>query len=98
MLSIIGRAAPGSQDQFNFRGIIDYNFNDRAPRLALAQARLRQFDEGAGTVRQALAFRRQAVVLLGAHLAEGAIEAVRLKQRVIAEAFVATRWPNRHAV
>ena len=45
-------------------------------------------------MRQALAFRRQSMFFVRAHLAERAIEAVGPEQRIVAEAFVAARRPH----
>ena len=65
---------------------------------ALGKTRLRELEEGAGAVRQAAAVRRQAVLLLARHLAEGAGLAVRQEQRIVAEAQGAARRPDHGAV
>src|SRR5688572_10669289 len=65
---------------------------------ALAKARLRELEEGAGAMRQAAAVRRQAVLLLARHLAEGAGLAVRQEQWIVAEAEQAARRPDHGAV
>src|SRR6185312_7731506 len=49
-------------------------------------------------MRQTFAPRRQAVLFLGAHFAEGALESIRLEQRVVAEAPVAARRRHDDAV
>ena len=49
-------------------------------------------------MRQPFPSRRQSVLFLGAHLAEGAVEAVGQEQRVVAEAVVAARRPDDDAI
>ena len=49
-------------------------------------------------MRQALPMRRQAVLLVARHLAEGAVVAVGQEHRVVAEAGVAARRPDQRAV
>ena len=49
-------------------------------------------------MRQAFAARRQAVLLLARHLAEGAVVAIRQEHRIVAEALVAARRPHQRAV
>ena len=44
-------------------------------------------------MRKPLAFRRQAMLFLRAHLAESAIEPIRAEKRVVAETFVTARRP-----
>ncbi len=66
--------------------------------LPVWQAGLRELQERARAVRQAFAARRQAVLLLARHLAEGAVVAVGQEHRVVAEALLAARRPDQRAV
>ena len=45
-----------------------------------------------------LPLRRQPVFFFRVHFAESAVEAIGTKKRIVAEAFVATRWPHCNAV
>src|SRR4030081_3175155 len=65
---------------------------------AALKAGLREPEEGAGAVRQALSLGRQAVLLVARHLAEGEREPVGQEHRVIAEALVAARRIDQRAV
>src|SRR5262245_1960883 len=49
-------------------------------------------------MRQPLALRRQSMLFLRGHLAEGAVEPVGPKKRIVAKTFVATRRPYRDAI
>src|SRR5262245_9784529 len=62
------------------------------------QARLRELEERLRAVRQAKSARRQAVLLVGGHLAEGAGVAVGQEHRIVAEARGAARRPHECAV
>ena len=70
----------------------------RCWRSALAKADLRQFDEGAGAVRQAEPERRQAVLLDRGHLAEGPVVSVGQERRIIAETGGAARRPDQSSI
>src|SRR5215211_1021011 len=65
---------------------------------AAGKAGLRQFEKGTGAMRKPLAFGREAVLLLRAHLAERAIMAVGQEHRIIAEALRAARRPHQGPV
>ena len=54
--------------------------------------------ERPGAVREALALRRQAMLLVARHLAEGAGVAVRQEHRIVAEACGSTRRPHQRAL
>ena len=58
------------------------------------QTGLREFQKRAGAVGEAKAARRQAVLFLGAHFAEGALKAVRQEDRVVTEAGAPARRPD----
>src|SRR3954471_16008735 len=60
----------------------------------LRQAGVCKREERPGAVRQPPAARWQTVLLLRWHLAEGAVVAVRLEQRVVAETECAARRPD----
>src|SRR3954453_21772412 len=62
--------------------------------LRLRKAGVGELQERPGTMRQPPAVRRQPVLFLGRHLAEGAVVAVRLEQRVVTEAERAARRPD----
>src|SRR6202035_4885236 len=64
----------------------------------LVKADLRQFDEGAGAVRQPEAERRQAVLFDRGHLAEGAGKTIRHEHRIVTKAGAAARRPHQRAV
>ena len=61
------------------------------------EAGCRELEERPGAVREALALRRQAVLLVGRHLAEGARMAVGQEHRVVAEAGGSARRPYQRA-
>src|SRR5207342_624998 len=65
---------------------------------ALVKADLRQFDEGAGAVRQPHSERRQAMFLDAGHFAEGAGVSIRQERGIVTEAGGATRWPDQGSV
>src|ERR1051326_3372896 len=65
----------------------------RARTAASLKAALREFQKRARTMRQALPARRQPVLLFGAHLAEGTVEAIGKKNRIVAESLVSARRP-----
>src|SRR5581483_497200 len=64
----------------------------------LLKASLREFDECAGAMGQAPAFRRETMFVVGAHLAKGSVETFRLKHRIITETGGAARRPDQRAV
>src|SRR5471032_1238556 len=70
----------------------------RARMTASVKAALREFQKCACPVRQALPMRRQAVLLLRAHLAEGAVEPIGEKDRIVAETLIAARRPHDSAI
>src|SRR5436305_7085819 len=59
---------------------------------------LRQLEERAGAMREAKSARRQAVLFITAHLAEGAIKAIRQKHRIVSKTRVTARRPHQRAV
>src|ERR1700739_2365793 len=69
------------------------NFSPSAP----LKARLREFEKGAGAVRQAGAARRQAVLFVAVHFAERARVAVGQEHRIVAKSLVAARRPDQRA-
>src|SRR5262249_54063834 len=62
------------------------------------KTRLRKLQERARAMRQALPVRRQPVLLVARHFAEGLIEAVGQEHRIVAEALLAARRPDQRAV
>src|SRR6185312_15535635 len=59
---------------------------------------LRKLHEGARAMRQAHAARRQSVLFVRTHLAEGAIKTVGKKHRIVPEATRAARRPDQRAI
>src|SRR5436305_15052756 len=59
---------------------------------------LRQLEERAGAMREAKSARRQAVLFITGHLAEGAIKTVRQKHRIVSKTRVTARRPHQRAV
>src|ERR1700730_12386127 len=70
----------------------------RARIAASVKAALREFQKRARAMRQALSARRQAVLLFRAHFAEGAVESIGEKDRVVAETLIAARRPHDSAI
>src|SRR5436309_15806542 len=65
---------------------------------ALVKANLRQFDEGAGAMRQPEPKRRQAVLLEAGHFAEGARVSIGHEHRIVSKAGGAARRPYQRSV
>src|ERR1700722_1836574 len=65
---------------------------------ALVKADLRQFDEGAGAVRQPHSKRRQAMLFDRGHFAEGATMSIRQEHRIVTEARGAARRPHQRPI
>src|SRR5450755_2584398 len=70
----------------------------RARTAASVKAALREFQKRARAMRQAFPERRQAVFLFRAHLAEGAVEPIGEKDRIVAETLIAARRPHDPAI
>src|SRR5207253_7164775 len=66
--------------------------------LSSRKACLRELEERARAVREALALGRQSVLLLGGHLAECKIETIRQEHRIVAKTFRPTRRPNERTI
>src|SRR3954470_6789397 len=65
---------------------------------AALKAGLRQLEERARAMRQALALRRQAVLVVAGHLAERLRQAVGEEHRIVAEPLGTARRPHQRAV
>src|SRR4051812_8810662 len=62
------------------------------------KASLRQLEKRAGAMRKARTLRRQPMLFLAAHLAERPVVTVGQEHRIVAEALVAARRPDQHAI